>query len=102
MNGRRGANAAAVLVLAALLTVGSVGCGGSAESYPPESVVPDASRAPDLVDHAVAIAKEIEAEPDATEEILARHGLDVEQFEAMLYEIGSDPELSKAYSAAFE
>jgi len=85
-----------------LLAFGVAGC----ESQPQQAAETPAhetqSALPDVVEKAVTIAKEIEADPDAVEEILERHGLDAEQFENMIYEISSDPELSRAYNAAME
>ena len=51
------------------------------------------------VEHAAMIGLEIEADPDATEEILERHGIDADEFEEMLLEISKDEELRKAYNA---
>ena len=89
-------------ILLLLLAVGIAGC----ESPPRQAAEAPAEEAsaapPDLVQQAVAIAREIEAEPDAVEEILERHGLDAERFEEMIYEISGDPELSRAYNAALE
>jgi len=53
----------------------------------------------DVVQRAVEIARAIEADPDAAERILEDHGLTVEQFEQMMYDISADPDLSKAYEA---
>jgi hypothetical protein len=90
------------MILFLMLALGVAGC----ESQPrqvPETPADEAQSAlPDVVQKAVAIAKEIEADPDAAEEVLERHGLDVEQFEGMIYEISADPELSRAYNAALE
>jgi len=58
-----------------------------------------AEEGPGLVERAAMIALEIEADPDATEEILQRHGLEAEAFEEMLLEISQDEELRKAYNA---
>ena len=61
-----------------------------------------ADETPEVVRQAVAITQEIEADPDAADQILARHGLTVEQFEEMMYEISSDPALSRAYNAQID
>lgn len=61
--------------------------------------------APELdpkVAKAVGVANDIAANPDASDEILAGAGLDREKFEALLYEIARDPELSKSYAIARE
>lgn len=77
------------------------GC-AAPEPEPPaqEEAVADVAAPNDVVQKAVEIAKAIEADPDATEQVLQDHGLTVEEFEQMMYEIGADPELTKAYEAA--
>ena len=75
------------------------GC-AAPEPEPPAQEAAVADATPDVVLRAVEIAKAVEADPDATEQILEGHGLTVEQFEQMMYEIGADPELTKAYEAA--
>jgi hypothetical protein len=92
----------AAIAVVALLSLWPVGCGGGGGSAAPDPATAQPSAEPGIVERAVAIAREIEADPDSTEEILASHDLDLERFEAMLYEIGGDPELSKAYNAAME
>jgi hypothetical protein len=49
---------------------------------------------------AAAIAREIRAAPDDTEAILERHGLTIEEFEALMYDIAADPEASQRYETA--
>ena len=100
MNRQRRVNGVSAVAIVALLALGAVACGGGSD--PSRSVTPETSTEPGIVERAVTIAKAIEADPDGAEEILASHDLDVERFEAMLYEIGGDPELSKAYNAAME
>jgi len=51
---------------------------------------------------AVNIAKEIADDPDHAAEILGRHGMTEKQFEAMLFDIAADPDLSRRYSAEME
>lgn len=72
------------------------------EPEPPaqEEAVADAPAPSDAVQKAVEIAKAIEADPDAADQVLQSHGLTVEEFEQMMYEISADPALSKAYEAA--
>jgi len=90
-------NRASVLLLTVALAL-ATGCSGSE---------PDASGAPaeatvenDLVTQAAAIARAIEADPDAADAILESHGVSVEDFEQMMYEISADPALASAYEAA--
>lgn len=47
-----------------------------------------------------AVADEIVATPADADTILANHGLDRAGFEAKLYDIASDPAMSKEYLAA--
>jgi hypothetical protein len=74
----------------------AVGC---AKPEEPEEVAA-VETAADTVTQAVAIAKEIEADPDSAEAILARHEMTVDQFDQMMYDISIDPALSDAYAAA--
>jgi hypothetical protein len=54
------------------------------------------------VEQAVTVANMIAADPAAADTILTEAGLDRDSFEAMLYEIARDPELSKSYAIARE
>lgn len=54
------------------------------------------------VEQAVEVANKISVDPGAADSILADAGLDRESFEALLYEIAKDPELSKSYAIARE
>lgn len=90
-------NRASVLLLTVALTL-ATGCSGSE---------PDTAGAAagvegevDLVTRAATIARAIEADPDAADAILERHGVSVEDFEQMMYDISADPALAKAYEAA--
>ena len=49
-------------------------------------------------DKAIAIAKEIKASPDDAEAILKKHGMTEEQFEALMFEIASDPKRADAFA----
>lgn len=75
------------------------GCGAPAPEPPAEETAAAVATG-DIVQRAVEIAKAIEADPDSAAQILEDHGLTVEQFEDMMYEISADPVLSKAYEAA--
>jgi hypothetical protein len=72
---------------------------GCAKPEEPEEIAP-AETAADIVTRAVAMAKEIEADPDSVDAVLARHEMTVEQFDQMMYDISIDPALSDAYAAA--
>lgn len=60
----------------------------------------DASGLDPKVAKAVNIAREIEADPSKAEEVLAKHELDREGLDALMYEIARSPELAKSYAAA--
>jgi len=70
----------------------------------PEPVKKESTPAPDpgaeKVKTAASIAKEISADPEHADDILARHGLDRDKLGDMMFEIASNPELSNAYEAA--
>lgn len=65
-----------------------------------EALSADASGLDPKVAKAVNIAKEIEADPSKAEEVLAKHELDREGLDALMYEIARSPELAKSYAAA--
>ncbi len=50
------------------------------------------------VEKAVTVANAIASNPDSADEILENNGLDREKFEALMYEIAKDPELSQLYA----
>lgn len=50
------------------------------------------------VEKAVTVANAIASNPDSADEILEKNGLDREKFEALMYEIAKDPELSQLYA----
>ncbi len=52
------------------------------------------------VEQAVTVANAIAADPGEADSILAEAGLDRNSFEALIYEIARDPELSKSYAIA--
>jgi hypothetical protein len=51
------------------------------------------------VDQAITIAKELRAKPDDAEKILGVHKLTEDQWEALIYEIASDPALAEKFEA---
>jgi hypothetical protein len=51
-------------------------------------------------ERAAEIAGEMRAEPDRSAQILEEHDMTIEEFEALMYEVASDPELSRRYSEA--
>jgi hypothetical protein len=70
----------------------------------PRAALPDpprpASTIPEKVQLAAAVAREISAAPELADEILGKHGLDRDAFDAIVFEIASDPQLTTAYMAA--
>lgn len=89
------------------LTTALLGCPGPGTDSPDEQAAPPAAAErpssadlPESVRQAVAVARDIEADPDDVDAILERHGLTAEKLEDLMYQISSDPELSKAYNAA--
>lgn len=64
---------------------------------PPEPAVdPNAEK----IKAAVTVAREISADPEHADDVLARHGLDRRKLDAMMFEIAADPALTDAYMAA--
>lgn len=68
--------------------------GQPAEKAPP----PDPSV--EKIQTAVKVAREISADPEHADDVLARHGLDRDKLDALMFEIAADPELTDAYMAA--
>jgi hypothetical protein len=52
------------------------------------------------VDHAVAAANAIQANPAAADSILTAHGLTRARFDALMYDLAADSALARAYSQA--
>ncbi|MGB1274349.1 MAG: hypothetical protein ACPG77_01260 [Nannocystaceae bacterium] len=52
------------------------------------------------VTKAVAVAKEIEANLENADAVLAKHGLDRDSLEQMMYDIARDPAMANAYEEA--
>ncbi len=52
------------------------------------------------VDHAVAAANAIQANPAAADSILAAHGLTRAGFDSLMYDVAADPALARAYTQA--
>lgn len=57
---------------------------------------------PEPVAQAVAIAQEFQTNPQGVESVLQAHDLSMPEYEALLYEIALDPELSRLYTRALE
>ena len=65
---------------------------------PEEAPKPDPGS--EKVQIAATVAKEIAADPEHADDVLAKHGLDRSKLEAMMFEIAADPALTEAYMAA--
>ncbi len=78
-------------VLSALLLLVAVatGCGDDGEPQ-------------DIAERGAAIAREIRADPEHAEDILQEHEMSIEDFEALMYEIAADPEMSEKYQELLE
>jgi len=89
-------NLIALFVVLALLLPG---CGG--QSYDQgdvqEAVTAAAETVSDVVDQAVAVARDLESESKSAEQVLDEHGITVERFEELIYEISSDSKLAKKF-----
>jgi hypothetical protein len=82
------------LIIALAMALGCAAPGGDDEE------IASTAAGDDIVTQAAGIAREIAADPDSAEAILARHGMTIEQFDQMMFDISADPELSEAYAAA--
>lgn len=88
---------AIVLFSSLLLVTLALGC---AEE---PAMVPTTEASVDLTPEQLgAIGSEIRNAPDQASEILSRHGLTEETFEAEVREVTEDPEASRRYATALE
>ena len=74
-----------------------VACGGGSQKAPSPGAT---TTTPPKAAQAAAIAKDLRANPDDADAILAKHGMTRQQFEDLMYEIAADEELTKAYEQA--
>jgi len=54
------------------------------------------------VDQALAIAQQLKAKPDDAEKILSQHNMTADQWEALMYEIASDPAMAEKFEAGLK
>jgi len=91
-----------LIALFIVLALTLSGCGG--ESYDQgdaqQAVEAAAETVHDVVDQAVAVARDLESEADSAEQVLEKHGITAEKFEELLYEISSDSKLAKKFREA--
>lgn len=66
----------------------------------PPKEEPKKDPAEEKVQLAATVAREISGAPDKADEILAKHSLDRDKLDALMFEIAGDAELTKAYMAA--
>jgi hypothetical protein len=89
------------LIIGLAAVLGCAGPGTEEQVAGSEAAVESApAEVAEIVTKAVDIAKEIEADPDSAETILANHEMTIEDFDQMMYDISADPDLSDAYAAA--
>ncbi len=74
-----------------VFSLSAVGCDSGASKLPEGKA-----------ERAAVIAKEVKASPDAAEEILDKYEMTADDFEALMFEIAEDPELSDTYTKALE
>ncbi|WAS96951.1 hypothetical protein [Nannocystis punicea] len=70
------------------------------EPAPKPETAPKPDPGSEKVQVAAAVAKEIAADPEHADDVLAKHGLDRSKLDAMMFEIAADPALTEAYMAA--
>jgi hypothetical protein len=81
-----------IIVAAGLMSL--AGCGSSNTGTPQPAPAASSTK----VDTAVAIAREMDANPQQADQVLQKRGMSEQQFEDLMYEIASDPSLSDQYS----
>jgi|GEM_PF-6737474 len=57
------------------------------------------SRGSSRVDTAVRIAQSVQANPDRADAVLREHGMTVEEYEDLMYEIAADPAMSEEFNS---
>jgi hypothetical protein len=81
---------------------------GACQSKPPESAGGEsmasaaATQLPPMVEHAVAVGKALEANPTATDSILAAHNLTRAGLDSLMYAIAADSAMARMYSEAMK
>jgi hypothetical protein len=83
--------------IAAVIALG--GCGGSGSRDTAETAA-EAPAGASVEARAASIADAIEARPTAADSILAANGMDLESFEALMFEIAADEQRTAAFQAA--
>ncbi len=93
----------AIVFASGLLVAVMAGCSAPAPEQTAsgeQPAVTDPVQLPEQVRKAVEIARAIEADPDRSEAILEEAVMTADEYEALLYDIAADPELSRLYNQA--
>lgn len=97
-------NRSVVCVILTLLLAGLLSGCPAPEPEPVDTgeaaAATEAAPLPEQVQKAVDIAKAVEAAPDRVEAILEQAVMTADEYEALLYDIAADPELSRLYNEA--
>ena len=84
------------VIIVAAAAAALAGCGPSGGCATTAPAKPAGSSA--KVDTAAAIAREMQANPDQSDQVFQKHGMTEQQFEDLMYEIASDPVMSEQYA----
>ena len=90
-------------ILIVLLVAVIAACPAPAPEEPAtgeEAAVVEPTPLPEQVQKAVDVAKALEADPDRVEAILDEAVMSADEYEALLFDIAADPELSRLYKEA--
>ncbi|MCB9743105.1 MAG: hypothetical protein H6741_32905 [Alphaproteobacteria bacterium] len=86
------------------LSLGLVACTGAETTSTPETPeTPEAPEAPAVdprVEKAASVGKAAAKNPDGVEDALKAQGMSIDDYEALMYDIAADPELSAQYKKA--
>ena len=88
-------------ILIVILVAFTAGCPAPEQNAAgEEAAVVEATPLPEQVQKAVDVAKALESDPDRVAAILEEAVMTPEEYEALLYDIAADPELSRLYNEA--
>jgi hypothetical protein len=89
-----------LIVLLVALTAGCPAPAPEENVAGEEAAVAETAPLPEQVQKAVDVAKALEADPDRVAAILEEVVMTPEEYEALLFDIAADPELSRLYNEA--
>ena len=89
-----------LIVLLVALTAGCPAPAPEESGSGEDAAVADPAPLPEQVQKAVDVAKALEADPDRVAAILEEAVMTPDEYEALLYDIAADPELSRLYNEA--